>query len=242
MARRRRPKKRQSPPELIAAETLLRPGEEEEAGEEAAAAEGGGGRRPFRVPPEPTAQEEEEGAARRAGGGGRGGDVSSRPARGPRRRDLRGGGRRGGGGGGSSSRSHRHSFPASRLRLPLPHGMLGAGGGAGARPARTPGRGLGRGGAWGRGRRAALPRLGLASTPRGPRQGSWARCLAPGRGDVCHHPYTHTLPVRPRRHLTLESRSVSGKQESNPRPGVPARAHLHHAVCCKVKIVKKERA
>lgn len=115
MAKRRRPKKGESPPEPAAADTAIWPGAEKEAAE--GAAEGGGGGRPFRVPLEPATQEQEAGAARRGGGGGRRGDVSSRAARGPRRWGPGGRGQRGGGGGGSS-RSHGHSFPASRLRPP----------------------------------------------------------------------------------------------------------------------------
>lgn len=227
MAKRRRPKKRESPPEPAAADTPLRPGAEKEA-EEKEAAEGGGGGRPFRVPPEPAAQDEEAGAARRGGGGGRGGDVSSRALRGPRRRGPGGGGRRGGGGGGSSSRSHSQSFPASRLRPPRRRCRTACWErGAVPAPARPGHRGRGRevgAGPGGRGKRTALQRPGLASTPRGQRQGPGPAAGAHGRGDLRYHPSTHTLPARPGKHLTHEGRAVRCKQTSNQGRGVPAGA------------------
>lgn len=108
-----------------------------------------------------------------------------------------------------------------------------------------------RGGAWRAGRGGAGPgggggARGPPSRARGtpplpanlakvPRPAAWAA----GRGHVCH-PCPHPLPARPGRHLTLESRTVSGQQASTPRPGVPARAHLSHPVRWKVKIKKKK--
>lgn len=92
-------------------------------------------------------------------------------------------------------------LPAPPAAPPLPHGMLGARGGAGARRARREGRGR----LWGRSRLRgagpgerrkpiALLRPGLASAPRGPRQGPRPAVGDHGRGDLRHHLHKHTLP------------------------------------------------
>lgn len=106
----------------------------------------------------------------------------------------------------------RHAGSEGRCRRPP---GPGTGGGANAQGA----------GPGGRGKRTALPRSGLASTPGGQRQGPGPAAGAHGRGDLRYRPCTHTLPARPGKHLTLEGRAVRYKQASNQGPGV----HLSRA-------------
>ena len=96
-------------------------------------------------------------------------------------------------------------LPAPPAAPPLPHGMLGARGGAGACRAR--GRGAGpnqKGGAWagagggaGLSERTILPRPEVVSTLRGPRRGPAPPQGITGEGNLRQHSHTHTLAYKP---------------------------------------------